>query len=153
MNISIRPATQTDLSSINSIIESAVMGWHIPERVKRLSLSSLNYSDDDFKYYQIMILELDHIPAGVLAMDHDTYRQDNTSLIHGIYVTPDKQKKGIGTHLLAEAEKLAHQQQARHIMVKAQKDASGFFEACGMKKMAIENEQQDFSSRYTKAIS
>ena len=152
MNISIRPATLADLPSINTIIESAVMGWDIPERVKRLSLSSLSYSADDFNYYQIMILEHDHVPTGVLTLDHDTYRQDKTSLIHGIYVAAGKQKKGIGNRLLAEAEMLARQQQSCNIMVKAQKDAAGFFEACGMQKLAIENEQQDFSSRYIKAI-
>ncbi len=38
--VPIRPANQADLETINGVIESAVMTWRLPDRVKRLSLPS-----------------------------------------------------------------------------------------------------------------
>ena len=35
-NVQIRSANENDLDAINQIIEQAVMGWQLPERVKEL---------------------------------------------------------------------------------------------------------------------
>lgn len=152
MDIKIAPAQLQDLADINQIIESAVMQWDLPERVKRLSLPSMTYTETDFAYYQMIKAVCQNSICGVLAMDHDTYRSEHASLIHGIFVGPDKQKQGVGSRLIQEAERLSQLAGSKHITVRAQKDAQGFFLSNGMNKLDIQNVQSDYATRYTKAL-
>jgi len=152
MDIKIRPANISDLDAINQLIESAIMIWNLPQRVKRLSLSSVTYSEHDFQHYQITVAEISNTLTGVLILDHDTYRKEKTCLIHGIYVDPEWQKKGIGTRLLKEAETLALAKKSMKILVKAQRDAQDFFIASGMNRIPVEKEQNDYAMRYVKKL-
>jgi hypothetical protein len=48
--ISIRTARESDLGALNEVIEACVMGWNLPERVKRLSLGSYRYQPHDLAH-------------------------------------------------------------------------------------------------------
>lgn len=152
MKITIQAASLDDLTAINQVIESAVMNWHLPERVKRLSLSSMTYTEADYAYYQFVKALCNNTICGVLVLDHDTYRPEKTSLLHGLYVSPDNQRLGVGSKLIKEAERLSILAGSEHITVKAQKDAQGFFLSKGMVKLGVKNSQSDYATRYSKHL-
>ena len=56
-DIGIRPAGQADLEAINRVIEAAVMTWHLPDRVKRLSLPAYRYDSVDLVHLDIVLAE------------------------------------------------------------------------------------------------
>jgi hypothetical protein len=45
----LRRASANDLDAVNRVIETAVMGWVLPERVKRLSLPGYRYAAHDLE--------------------------------------------------------------------------------------------------------
>ena len=55
MKITVRLAKISDLPEINRLIEAAEMTWKLPDRVKRLALSSYFYNEIDFAHLEIII--------------------------------------------------------------------------------------------------
>ena len=53
----LRPANADDLSAVNAVIESAVMTWKLPERVKRLAMSTYLYTAHDLEHLHLMLAE------------------------------------------------------------------------------------------------
>lgn len=152
--VSMRQAHKADLEAINGVIDAAIMTWDLPERVKRLSLSSYHYTEIDLSHYEIQVaVQDDHIIA-VLAWDKEPHRvqQQRGLLLHGIYVHPDRQHHGIGTQLFQEAEKAVEEQQLDGLLVKAQKDAEAFYIARGMHKLVVADHDREFANRYWKAV-
>ena len=83
----------------------------------------------------------------------DTHVQDagdgyDAMLLHGIYVEPSLQRRGIGSQLLEYAADLARGSDADGLIVKAQKDAEDFFKSRGMKKLHTHDSRRDFENRY-----
>ena len=74
-------------------------------------------------------------------------------LLHGIYVQPDQQRRGIGSRLFNEVVNTARSLQLDGVLVKAQNDAVKFFIAQGMQKLEVENLQRDYENRYWKPLS
>jgi N-acetylglutamate synthase-like GNAT family acetyltransferase len=154
--INIRPANADDLDAINQVISRTVMTWNLPERVKRLSLPSYQYDKLDLQHFQILLACIDDRLAGVIALDHEQRDQQlefKSILIHGLFVDPELQHKGIGTRLFQEAEHVAQQLSIHDLLVKAHKDATGFFSAMGMTKLAVTDEVRNYADRYRKRIS
>ncbi|MDH5324709.1 MAG: GNAT family N-acetyltransferase [Gammaproteobacteria bacterium] len=153
----IRPAHPADLEAINRVIESAVMSWNLPERVKRLSLSSYRYNDIDVQHLDMVVAEDEqkHV-IGVAAWENadpkDTPDQKPALLLHGIYVSTRLQRKNIGTQLFHWAEVAAQKQHCDGLLVKAQKDAVAFFLAMGMKKLQQEDHRRQFANRFWKSL-
>jgi len=54
-DIDICPAGQADLEAIDRVIESTVMTWHLPDRVKRLSLPCCRYDSVDLDHFDIVL--------------------------------------------------------------------------------------------------
>ena len=157
MNIHIRPASRADLDSVNQIIKDAVMTWNLPERVKRLSLSSYYYSDLDLNYLHIVIAEDDKqnmlgVAAWEPADSKDVPAGQNALLLHGIYVNPNHHRQGIGQQLFRAAEQAAKQGQYHGLLVKAQEDAKEFFIAQGMNTLAVEDASRHYENRFWKAL-
>jgi N-acetylglutamate synthase-like GNAT family acetyltransferase len=151
-----RPANADDLDKINQVITRAVMTWNLPDRVKRLSLPSYHYDKLDLQHFRILLAFIDDRLAGVIALDHEHSGEQlayKSILIHGLFVVPELQHKGIGTRLFQEAERVAHKQSTQHLIVKAHKDATGFFTAMGMTKLAVTDEVRNYADRYRKRIS
>lgn len=92
--VKLRTANIADLEGINRVIASAVMSWKLAERVKRLSLSSHQYSDFDFRHLQFVIALTDNSPnariVGIAAWEDadalNTPPGKRAMLLHGIYV-------------------------------------------------------------------
>ncbi len=154
---SIRPAHAADLEAINAVIESCVMGWNLPPRVKRLALGSYLYRTPDLEFMELLlavspggeiagIAALEPADAGALPEDR------NGLLLHGLYVRPELQGQGIGTLLVAQALNKACIQGLRGLLVKAQNDATGFFDACGFQRLPISDTAADYANRWWKPV-
>ena len=136
----IRSARESDLPRINEIVEAAVMSWSLPERVKRLSLPVYRYDDSDLAHQRVMVVEgSDSRVVGVAALEpadsSETPGNVRALLLHGIYVDPAVHRGGYGRALLSAAIRAAHGGIYRGLLVKATRDAVGFFSGQGLERI------------------
>jgi predicted N-acetyltransferase YhbS len=153
--IVIRPAKQADLEAINRVIEAAVMTWNLPQRVRRLALPSYRYTNLDLDHLEVVVAEDDqHNVVGVAAWGQadakDAPPEHTALLLHGIYVDPPHQQRGIGRELFRTAEKAVRKHQYGGLLVKAQEAATGFFLAQGMSRLGVKDPARHYANRFWK---
>ena len=91
----------TALDAINCVIESAVLGWDLAERVKRLVLPSYRYTPLDVQHLSFAVARnrQDDI-VGVASWEEtgavDSPQIGATLVLHGLFVAPGHQGRGIG---------------------------------------------------------
>jgi GNAT superfamily N-acetyltransferase len=149
----LRPAIDADLGIVNAVIERAVMTWKLPERVKRLAMPSYRYAAYDLKYLHIVVAEDGAIGiVGVAAWEpaavHDCPQGCRGMQLHGIYVEPDQQRRGVGARLLSAAATAARQEAYHGLLVKAQAGAEGFFGRQGLRKLPLQDPDRDYPHRF-----
>jgi len=157
VQVELREGTLQNLELANAVIERAVMSWDLPERVKRLSMATYRYTEQDLEHLQLVLAEsADDCVLGVAAWDgadpKDTPDGCRGVLLHGIYVDPAVHRGGIGTRLLAVAEAAARAQAMDGVLVKAQRGAEGFFVARGFRKLAVQDPARDYPHRLWKPV-
>jgi GNAT superfamily N-acetyltransferase len=150
--VSLRTAAAGDLEEINRIIDACIMTWDLPDRVKRLSLSSYRYSGIDLDFLDIVVAEnLEGEILGAAAWEPadagDTPGGTGGLLLHGIYVDPSQQRRGIGARLFSAAVETVRQRGLKGLLVKAQADANGFFTALGMQAVAHDGDPRRYANR------
>ena len=155
--ITLRNAGLQDLAAVNLIVENAVMTWKLPERVKRLSLSSYRYTETDFDFLTFLVAQnTNEQLIGVAALEPANAREcpngKKALLLHGIYVLPACHRQGIGRRLITACIQFAAEQGYSGLLVKAQADAVDFFRALGWRKLEVEIEQRDYVNRYWLAL-
>lgn len=158
--MNIRPARLADLESINRVISAAVMTWDLPERVKRLALSSYHYHAVDFAHFGMCVAEQHDQIVGVAAWEPADPRDlpDELAvgahglLLHGLYVDPSHQRQGLGRLLLQSVLQAAQQASVAGVLVKAQSDAVPFFRALGWTELAVRDRVRDYPHRYWQAL-
>ncbi len=153
MHVNIRRANKTDLDSINSVLEAALMTWKLPERVKRLSIPSYHYTAIDFEHLELVVAENNQqnivgVAAWERANAKDAPAEKTALLLHGIYVEPAYHLKGIGRQLFKAAEAAVRRYNFDGLLVKAQEDASGFFIMQGMNKIQVNDPMRDYENRF-----
>ncbi len=149
----LRAARVDDLEAINAVVERAVTTWNLPERVKRLAMPSYRYHAHDLQYMHVAVAEIDGEGlVGVVACERAATRDCPQGrrglLVQGIYVDPERQRHGVGGRLLAAAAAAAREQGCDGLLVKAQADAVGFFEARGLDRLAVEDVERDYPHRF-----
>ncbi|KAA3631337.1 MAG: GNAT family N-acetyltransferase [Proteobacteria bacterium] len=132
----VRAATAADLDAVNAVIEDAVMTWSLPDRVKRLALTSYRYDATDLAHLGIVVFDSGRgAVKGVAAWEPATPRDmpggARALLLHGLYVAPAAARGGIGSRLLDAALKAVRDGGYDGLLVKAQFEAVGFFESKG----------------------
>lgn len=154
-DITMRSATADDLTAINAVIEAAIMNWDLPERVKRLALPSYRYDQHDLEHLQFCVAESDHEIIGVAAIEaadkKELPEKKQGLLLHGLYVHPYYQHRGVGTQLLNRAEQQVSQQGLDGLLVRAQSNAGNFFTANGMQLLDTKDDR-NYQYRYWKQI-
>lgn len=130
-NLTIRPAEEYDLRAINRIIESAVLNWPAPNRLKRLAVDPLLYDHVDLQHYDVLVAEFRGEIVGVAAWDANadcTLPNGKGGLFHGLYVLPLLQQQGIGRELMNAVFERAKDQNVPGLLVKAQRVSRSYFE-------------------------
>lgn len=132
------------------------MTWELPERVKRLSLPSYRYTRADFDPLEMVVAEDDrHATLGVASWEPadagDAPAGRTALLLHGIHVAPAFHRRGIGRLLFQAAEHAVRKHRCDGLLVKAQKDATGFFIAQGMSALPVDDARRDYANRFWKA--
>ncbi len=156
--INIRPAEATELDVVNRVVEQAIMGWELPERVKRLALPSYRYTTFDMHHMELWLAEGPDIGVlGLVAWEpadpQESPDGETAMLLHGIFVAPSNQHQGIGSRLLQTVEKTARAANFTGILVKAQTDAVGFFRALDYSQLSTDNPDRNYPNRYWKSVS
>ena len=142
-----------DLGTVNAVIERAVMTWKLPERVKRLAMPSYRCTGYDLKYLHIVVAEDSAIGiVGVAAWEpaavHDCPQGCRGLQLHGIYVEPNQQRRGVGARLLSAAGTAARKEAYDGLLVKVQADAEGFFGKQGLQKVPVLHPDRDYPHRF-----
>ena len=156
--IVIRPVREFDLDSVNAVVESCVMAWNLPERVKRLSIGSYLYNSYDLDHLDMLLaerakLETIAVAAWEPAIEQDLPTGKSGILLHGLYVAPHYQQRGIGSCLVNFALDAVRSHGMDGLLVKAQADAVGYFQARGFIFLPIEDPARDYPHRWWKSTS
>lgn len=153
-NIKLRQGTADDLEAVNALIEAAIITWDLPDRVKRLSLPSYCYRAHDLEHLVLVIAEsatgdMMGIATWEPAETEDMPENQAGLLLHGIYVHPVQHHKGIGGRLLDAVLQAGREEDGYDgLLVKANKDAQGFFAAKGLQPLPVEHPGRDYPYRY-----
>jgi predicted N-acetyltransferase YhbS len=139
----LRFGSTDDLDAVNTLVEAAIMTWDLPERVKRLSVPSYRYNNHDLEHLKLVIVEsatgdIMGIATWEPADAADTPQNQKGLLLHGLYVHPEHHYQGIGSRLLEVALDAGRQVGYDGLLVKANKDAKGFFAARGLRRLTVE---------------
>ncbi len=154
--IHLRPAGRDDLEAINQVIAMAIDAWDLPDRVKRLALPSYRYSAHDLDHLEIILAEtMDRqSPVGLAALEPASSSHlpadQSGLLLHGIYVAPDQQNRGIGRRLIERALRTVADKGLDGLLVKAQPDAAPFFKKLDMQALDTTDPQRDYPYRFWK---
>lgn len=145
----IRPGSEADLDAINRVIGACVMTWNIPDRVKRLSLSSYHYNAVDLKHFRLFVAyDQTNRIIGVTALESikvsDQSTAEDALLLHGIFVDPSVQGLGVGRLLVKKCLEICGREKRKGLLVKAQPDAIGFFKALRFKAVSSTDSKRDY---------
>ena len=154
-DIDIRPAGQADLEAINRVIESAVMTWHLTDRVKRLSLPAYRYDCMDLVHLDIVLAEDDRqniigIAAWEQADAKDLPAGNRALSLHGIYVDPSYHQQGIGSKLFRVVEEAICKGGFDGLLLKAQQGSNGFFISREMQRLHVDDPLHQYENRFWK---
>jgi len=142
-----------DLARTNAIIEAAVMSWSLSDRVKRLSLPVYRYRAHDLEHLTLVgASDAAGRLLGVAAWEppepDDAPPGKSALLLHGIFVDPGFHRRGVGSRLLLSAVEAARARGVDGLLVKATREALGFFEARGLERLPVERPDRDYPFRY-----
>ncbi len=132
------------------------MAWPLAARVKRLSLPLLKYDLIDMKTLQMLVFERDGEVAGIAAWGEDTDNGPSAvrqALLHGLYVHPDMQGRGIGRALQRAVCASAQHDGMQGIVLRAERVSAGYFETCGYRALPPSSEPGNaYPYRYWKPL-
>lgn len=153
----LRPATAADLPGANAVVEAAVMAWDLPDRVKRLSLPGYLYQPHDLDHLHLVLaVEADRV-VGVAAWEpaaaDSAPGRAPALLLHGLYVSPGRQRAGIGSRLLEAALSAAGEGGFAGVLVKAQRSAGSFFLGQGFRLLPVADSGRDYPYRLWRPLS
>ena len=134
----VRPVSQPDLDTINDVVAEATASWGLADRVRRLALPSLYYTESDLEQMTVVLLDQPDARGVGLATwekagDGELSPGLRAVLLHGLYVKPEWQRLGLGTNLLEFAENWARARGQDAIALRAWRQSEPFFTARGFR--------------------
>jgi predicted N-acetyltransferase YhbS len=147
-------STSEELERVNAVIKSAVSGWPLADRLKRLALVSLQYDSLDLAEFEILLGLDSGCPAAVAvsSVDRVVLASDRGACValHGLYVHMRYQAQGIGRLMYQTAGARARRRGCLGILVKAQRVSTRYFEKQGF--VEITDPGIDYPFLYWKPI-
>ena len=130
-NLRIRCANTSDLPFINAVINAALTTWPISPRAQRLFTEALAYDAVDLRHFEMFVCVHDDQVVGIAAWDP----HDEPSLFHGLYVTPDYQRRGTGTALMNTVFARASTLGKDGLLIKSARASISYFEALSFERI------------------
>jgi GNAT superfamily N-acetyltransferase len=141
---------------VNRVIERAIGTWGLAPRVQRLALPLYRYTAAELRHLTVWVAERGGETVGVAAFEPsdpaDWPDGRPALLLHGLYVDPSAHRQGFGRGLLDLVTRLALQDGFDGVLVKAQAQAVGFFESCGLERLPVEDPGRDYPHRFWAAL-
>jgi GNAT superfamily N-acetyltransferase len=82
------------------------------------------------------------------ASSTDCPKGKTAMLIHGLFVLPEEQRRGIGRRLVDYAKLFANRYSLDGLLVKAQAEAADFFQGLGFQPLPVEDKTKDYAIRF-----
>lgn len=142
--VDVRPAARRDLDRINGVVMAAISTWRVPDRVKRLVRPIYRYTPIDLKFMTMRLAENENGIVGVVCWEPYHELCKRSLLLHGLYVSPASQGNGIGTRLLGEVNRAAMVDGFDGVLVRANREAKGFFGKRGLGELPVESRQYPY---------
>ena len=142
--ITIHPATSVDLPRINFVIKSAIMNWPLPDRLRKITVPVMQYSEDDMAALSVLVAKLNGEILGIAAWDSEpTHPLPNGlgGLFHGLFVLPLVQYQGIGTSLMNAVFDEARKIRSTGLLIKAQRVSRHYFERHNLPSLAATDDE------------
>lgn len=151
-----RVRTDSELNAVNKVVDEALGSWGLPERVRRLALPSLLYDHSDLEHMSVVLAEGPDGGVAVAAWESDTSRDApyglRSVLLHGLYVTPIWQRRGLGTNLLDFAGHWILGRGFDGITVKAWRESQTFFRRRGFNPLTSFGTAESYPQRMWKRL-
>lgn len=148
--------SRTELTAVNALIQRAVAGWLLPERVRRLIMPSYCYHEADLTCLDLLAARVNGAIVGVAAWEDAPVRElpagSRGLLLHGLYVDPPWQGRGVGRTLFEAACEAARRRGFDGVLVKARPEAAGFFAAMGGQALPVVDPARDYPHRFWKSV-
>ena len=130
-----------DLATVNQVITAAVQVWPSSERLKRLALTALHYTNADLQDFEFLLCYKAHACLGVAVWEPEnvSFVNDKSSvaLLHGLYVGQQHQHLGVGKLLLDEVHLRAEKRSFSGVYVRAERFSASYFEHVGYRQLAV----------------
>lgn len=155
--ISANEADAGELHAVNRVVSDSIVSWGLPERVRRLALPSLSYNETDLQHMTIILLTNSEQKGIAIAAWEEASRSEipencRGALIHGLYVVPEYQQRGLGTRLIELVAKRMAGLNNDGMAVRAWRDSLAFFRSRGFEPMHSETAPDTFPRRLWRAV-
>ncbi len=130
--ISANEASASDLHTVNRVIHESLASWGLPDRVRRLATPSLTYNETDLQHMTIILLTNAGLTGVAVAAWEDASTTETPAnargvLVHGLYVIPQYQQRGLGTRLIDLVANRLADRNVDGMAVRAWRDSLEFF--------------------------
>ena len=136
---SVKLAHAEDLDDVASVIARAIDAWPAPDRLKRRVLPVLHYNALDLEDHELLLVSDTDQPVAVAAWQLDARITDPhhrvSTLLHGLFVVKEAQRRGLGQSLQALVARRATTAGYHGLHVKAERFAVTYFETCGYRRL------------------
>ena len=141
-----------DIPAVNHVISTAVQSWPVSERLKRLALTALHYTNTDVQDFDFVLCYKAHACLGVAVWEPEnvSFRRDNYSvaLLHGLYVDHQHQQQGVGKLLLDEVHLRAEKCNFSGIYARVERFSASYFEHVGYRQLPDDQGPGSSTSAY-----
>jgi GNAT superfamily N-acetyltransferase len=155
--ISANDASVADLHTVNQVVNESIASWGLPERVRRLATPSLSYNESDFQHMNVILLTNPErkgvaVAAWEEAAGTDMPESTHGVLIHGLYVVPEYQRRGLGSRLIELVAKRISEHDGDGMAVRAWRDSLAFFLSRGFTPLHSQQSGETYPRRLWKAL-